>query len=412
MKIAIAKAASYDESCIRDALLSMFEQMGLPNTNPLSSIINPGNRVFIKPNWLTHEYRQSCNHNDSGKIFSVITHPTIIRVVADLVATALQGKGEIIIGDNPSIDANFSKLMDLIDIRDLEKRYDVPCRILDLRHLVCTDLRYYGNRKKMVEQEGDPEGYSIVNLGKKSLFYGINPILFRGIFDSRWETIFHHLGQRHEYGFSNTILNTDVYISLPKLKTHHKVGVTLNLKGLVGTNCVKNYLVHWRVGFPLFGGDAYPDFFSWVKDFFAPIKKRGAWSGNDTIWRMVVDLYSIIHKRVPRTFSVVDGILGGELNGPFCPKAKESGVLIAGEDLLAVDCVTTRLMDFNVHSIPYLDFLIKQEKLDLAAIKVVSEDFPVKDFFSQDRRYLGFVPPDYWRHLAIGTPTENDGGLC
>jgi len=38
--------------------------------------------------------------------------------------------------------------------------------------------------------------------------------------------------------------------SIPKMKVHGKVGVTLNLKGLVGVNTDKNYLIHYRVGTP------------------------------------------------------------------------------------------------------------------------------------------------------------------
>jgi uncharacterized protein (DUF362 family) len=412
MKISICKADSYDESCIRDALHSMFISIGFPEKRPLSSIVKPGDRVFIKPNWVTHEYRQSCNRGGTGEIYSVITHPAVIKVVADLAAEALQGRGELIIGDNPSIDADFDRLMDLTGIKELEGRYEVPCRVLDLRPLVCTDLKDYGKKSKMKKQPGDPYGYTVINLGNKSLLYGLNPVLFRGVFNSRWDTITHHLGRRHDYGFSNSILNSDVYISIPKLKTHHKVGVTINLKGLVGTNAIKNYLVHWREGSPLIGGDAYPDFHTWLKDLFVPIKKRGAWSGNDTIWRMVVDLYTILHARVPRTFSIVDGILSGERNGPFCPGAKEASTLIAGEDLLAVDCVATRLMDFNPRAVPYLNYLIEREGLDLSTLEVVSRDFPGENFFSLNRRYLGFAPPDRWENLAIGDPPEAGNKIC
>lgn len=412
MRVSIGKAGTYDESRIRDTLFGMFVDLGYPEKRPLSAIIKPGDRVFIKPNWVAHEYRRSCNRDGTGQIYSVITHPAVIRVVADFVAEALQGKGSIIIGDNPSIDADFGKLMELTGIKEIEGRYDVPCKVLDLRTLVCTDLKDYGKKSKMQRQEGDPEGYSVINLGKNSLLYGVNPILFRGVFDSRWETILHHFGHRHEYGFSNSIINSDVYISIPKLKTHHKVGITVNLKGLVGANSIKNYLVHWRVGFPLLGGDAYPDFKAWLKDKFAPVKKRGAWSGNDTIWRMVVDLYTVLRGRVPRTFSVVDGIVGGERNGPFCPRAKEAGILIAGEDLVAVDCVACRLMDFDAHAIPYLEYVLKQEKRDVDEIEVVSNDFTTRDFFSRNRRYLGFIPPEHWRQLIIGDEEQVNDSIC
>ena len=147
----------------------------------------------------------------------------------------------------------------------------------------------------MISMPGDPAGTTIVNLGKKSKLHGVNPLLFRGVFNDRWETIRNHCGNTHRYGLSSSIVNANVYISLPKLKTHHKVGTTLNLKGLVGANTVKNYLVHWRVGWPAIGGDEYPDFFSWLKSKFQKVVNRGAWNGNDTIWRMVVDLYNALN---------------------------------------------------------------------------------------------------------------------
>ena len=55
------------------------------------------------------------------------------------------------------------------------------------------------------------------------------------------------------------MLNADVFISVPKLKAHHKVGATLNVKGLVGTVQSKNELPHWRIGFPSVGGDEFPE---------------------------------------------------------------------------------------------------------------------------------------------------------
>ena len=113
----------------------------------------------------------------------------------------------------------------------------------------------------MYNQNGDPKGVSVVNLGKESLLYGLNPSLFRGVFsDDRAETVNAHKGENQLYGISNSIFKADVFISIPKLKSHHKVGTTLNLKGLVGTMGIKNYLVHWRMGFPFIGGDEYPNF--------------------------------------------------------------------------------------------------------------------------------------------------------
>jgi len=46
-------------------------------------------------------------------------------------------------------------------------------------------------------------------------------------------------------------------------------------------------------------------------------------------------------------FSFVDGIVGGEGNGPLTPDPKPSAVLIASENPLAADVVATRLMGFD-----------------------------------------------------------------
>ena len=150
----------------------------------------------------------------------------------------------------------------------------------------------------MISQPGDPFGTVEVNLGKDSLLYGIDPTRFRGVFDERDETVTSHTGETQLYTFARSLYDADVYISIPKMKTHQKVGATLNLKGLVGTISNKNQLVHWQVGYPEIHGDEYPTKEAWEAGQTAKVTHRGAWPGNDTIWRMVVDLYkSMLRKR-------------------------------------------------------------------------------------------------------------------
>ncbi|MFH1115733.1 MAG: DUF362 domain-containing protein [Pseudomonadota bacterium] len=400
LTVAITKVAEYSERSIRRGIADLFHHLGYPEENPLGRIVHPGDSVFIKPNWVTHEYRKSCNRKES--VYSTITHESVVRVVADYVAEALQGSGEIRIGDNPSIDADFERLMELTGIRALESRYDVPCEIMDLRPLVCLDLKDYGKFDRMVKKRGDPRGTIRVNLGRRSLFTGINPRAFRGVFTNRTETIRAHTGVKHEYSFANSIVDADVYISLPKLKTHHKCGVTLNLKGLVGTVTDKNLLVHWRLGWPGIGGDEQPSFIHWLRGLTAKTKKRGAWPGNDSIWRMVVDLYTAFcstGKR--RTFSVIDGILAGEGDGPFCPSAKEAQVLLAGENLLAVDCVATRLMGFKISQVQYLHHLVKSRRISLDHITVIANHLDGEGFFEDSEPHLSFQPPSMWPNLSV-----------
>ena len=397
------------------------KHFGAPDWNPFGGFIQPGNRVFIKPNLVSHEHRAG------GDIFSIITHPSVVRAVADYAALALRGRGEIVIGDNPCIDADFDEILRLTQLRAFERlyreRFGVPCRVLDLRPRCTRDLKFYGFRSKTDKLAGDPEGSSVLNLGERSLFYGLNPLLFRGVFTNRRETIRHHHGCRHEYSISNTILNSDVYISVPKLKAHHKVGATLNVKGLVGVNANKNFLIHWRIGFPRFGGDEFPAarrpadylrhlaqhlaedllpeaFHRRLQDGFYRDKRfRGAWDGNDTCWRMAADLYKLFVQDRPggQFFSVVDGVMAGEGNGPFSPTAKPAEVILAGEDLLGVDCTAARLMDFDLRQIRYLDHLLQTAELP----EVVSEDFDATDFFGGGARYLRFAPPSGWPRLVL-----------
>ncbi len=412
------------------------ENFGTPEWNPFGHFINPGNSVFIKPNLVTHEYGRK-KDNRKGDLFSVITHPSVVRAVADYAAIALKGQGEIIIGDNPSIDANFSKLMEVTALDKFPEIYrqvfGVKCTVLDLREQWCDDLAYYGYQNKMKPLPGDPRGDSVINLGKKSFFYGMNPLLYRGVFTNRWETIRHHHGEVQEYSISNSIYQADVYISIPKLKTHHKVGATLNIKGLVGTCAKKNYLIHWRIGFPKWGGDEYPNdknckdnlvllgkhllntaapekLNRWVNQRLkrSSLDKilqvppyRGAWEGNDTCWRMAADLYQVLMSRERKSFTVIDGVIAGEQDGPFCPEAKEAGVIISGEDLIITDCVAVRLMDFDINGIKYLAQLKEKLNIDLNKVEIRARELEVTDLFDNknNRTYLRFQPPHGWQNL-------------
>jgi uncharacterized protein (DUF362 family) len=196
-------------------------------------------------------------------------------------------------------------------------------------------------------------------------------------------------------------VKSDVFISLPKLKTHHKVGVTLNMKGLVGINALKNLVVHWRIGFPAIGGDEYPNIGGWLKSKTEKVTHRGAWIGNDTAWRMVVDLYDGLCTFHQRHFSVIDGILAGERNGPFCPRAKQAGVLLAGENLPAVDCVATRLMGFDVLKVRYLKRLIERGDVDLNRLEIISDEEPIRTMFQNNDPLLAFEPGNGWGEMVI-----------
>lgn len=398
--VAIENSYDYNKKSVEDAMNKICLDLGYEKVNPFGSFIKPGMKVFIKPNWVASRWRKSANHTDS--LYCVITHEQVIESVADRVAVALKGEGEIIIGDNPSIDADFEELMSFSNIKRLKNKYDVPCNIIDMRPLVCKDLKYYGQKNKMVNQPGDPLGEVQVNLGKESMLYNVDSTLFRGVFNEREETVKAHTGDIQLYTFGRSLYDADVYISIPKLKTHQKVGVTLNLKGLVGSITEKNQLVHWRIGSPETGGDEYPDKESLEKSKYAMVTHRGAWPGNDTIWRMVVDLYKGMLKKERKYFTIIDGIIGGEGQGPFCPTSKHSSVLIGGEDLLNADIVASRLMGLDPYKIKYLNYFIENGITSLNNIQVKSHNnLYNSNFFNTKNKYLDFDVIDKWNEIKI-----------
>ncbi len=449
---------SDEENNVYDAVRNNFYQLGYdienyntPNWNPLGHIITPGETVFIKPNLVDHK------HRFDEDIWSIITHPSVIRAVADYVAIALKGKGKIIIGDNPHVDTNFDILNEICYFKELQSfyrdKFQIDCDIIDLRFWNMPDLKYYGFKEGRVEIDGDPAGMCKMDIGKKSIFKGIHSFLFRGTYNDRFETIKHHILGKHQYIYSKSIVTADVYISIPKLKSHAKVGATLNLKGLVGTIANKNCLVHWRIGFPKFGGDEYPnpnkkrDYFKlyWqhllidlvpgkiyfnLRNYFNKRKigkwynnlidiesqkkrmLRGAADLNDTTWRMTVDIYkAFVHdlsgyrdvNNCPyKGLSIIDGIIGGDTDGPHFPNKVNSNVIITGDSLLATDLVAVRLMDFDYNYIKYLQHLVNDElDNDLSKIKVLSEDFNTKDFFNPNNSYLGYRPPHKWNSISL-----------
>lgn len=423
---------------------------GTAKWNPLGNIISPGNVVFVKPNFVDHK------HRFNEEVWTVITHPSVIRAVCDYVAIALGGNGKIIIGDNPHVDTDFNIVKEICSLDNLKEFYEnnfhIECEIVDLRHWHMPDLKYYGFKEGRVSISGDPIGKSTINVKNDSIFSEVNPLLFRGTYTDRIETIKHHILGNHKYIFSNSILKSDVYVSIPKLKSHSKVGITCNIKGLIGTIAEKNCLVHWRINYPLFGGDEYPgpekirDYykltFQHILTDFIPEKiyfrlrnflnktfigkkynklistdsqrqrmLRGAWEGNDTTWRMAVDVYNAFVMDIAKFrlekgwcfkgFSVVDGIMGGDTDGPHFPNATLPKTIISGEDLLAVDLVSARLMDYDISKIKYLNHLIKYYDIDLNKISISSDSLDVTNYFNKEKSYLLYKPPHFWPNLSL-----------
>jgi uncharacterized protein (DUF362 family) len=122
---------------------------------------------------------------------------------------------------------------------------------------------------------------------------------------------------------SRTIREADLFISMPKLKTHHWSLISGSVKNLFG---------------------------------IVPGIKYG-WPKNTLhIQGVPAFLAELAYSLPTRRCAVVDGIVGMEGDGPLYGAPVPSGVLVVGTDLLAVDATGARLMGFDPTQIDYLAF--------------------------------------------------------
>jgi len=385
-------------------------RFGSAEWNPLGGLIAPGQTVLLKPNFV-RDYRETIPGHDD----CLITHGAVLRAVADYAYKALRGEGRLIIADAPQNDADFAGITAITRFDAIQAFYashaKLPLEVYDMRPERA--VKHNGVIVGHEKLPGDPLGFTKVNLGRHSLFAEIEELchLLYGSEYDREELHAHQRGGVHEYLICKSVLSADCVISVPKLKTHKKTGLTVNLKNLVGINGNKNWLPHHREGTPSQGGDQFKDDsvkrrverrvveqFKRVFPLLGPARRllghpaawlgkrvfgdtnrgtirSGNWYGNDTTWRMVIDLNRILYyarpdgtlaERPPRTlFSVVDGIVGGEGNGPMDADARPTGVVLAGRNAVAVDLVCARLMDFDYRKTPVLRRCLEPHGLPL-----------------------------------------------
>jgi uncharacterized protein (DUF362 family) len=391
---AIAGPKDYaDSSAIQKSVAAALEALNLPK-----DFVRPNDRVVLKPNWVKeHDERRP----GPSAWEHVVTHPAVIEAVCRWVAERLKGTGTITICDAPQTDSSFRKIREYCGLDAMVERCGreypgVKIGVLDLRPEEWRAVDGVVVSKQ--RQEGDPLGSTKVSLNEASEFVDFRGEgrLYGASFDMA-ETNAKHAGRVHEYMLCRTPMEADVLINIPKLKTHKKVGVTCALKNLVGINANKNWLPHHTEGTPEDGGDQFPRATTkaklehawmgrakrWLKNspalstLFVPLKKAGRlyfgdtqkvvrsgnWHGNDTCWRMVLDLNKSLfffggdgqaRKEPMRYLAVVDGIIGGEGNGPMSPDAKAAGVILAGRHPAAVDTVAATLMGFDWRKIRLL----------------------------------------------------------
>ena len=353
---------------------------------PFGSAIPRGARVIVKPNWVLHE-----NRGPWG-LDPLVTDPELIKRIVDGVLAA--GPSRVLVGDAPLQGCDLERLLSATGLdrwaAELTSREPSFEGLRDFRRTTC-EIRY-GVRVAREDQQPEDD-FVMFDLGADSL---LEPVTDRrGRFrvtqyDPRKMQTTHAPG-RHCYLVARAIIEADVVVNVPKLKTHCKAGITGALKNLVGINGNKEYLPHHRVGGSHRGGDCYPGgsvlkraievamdqsnlapapgtrAFAWnaTGDVLGRLAQwmgdevgvEGAWSGNDTVWRMCLDLNRILSygrtdgtlDETPqrRVLHVVDAMVAGQGNGPLFAEPLELGLLLGGSNPAAMDWVGAHLLGYD-----------------------------------------------------------------
>ncbi|OHV46245.1 hypothetical protein CC117_00930 [Parafrankia colletiae] len=396
--------------------------VGTTRWNPLGEFVPPGGTVVLKPNLVCQAHPR-----DPAGWRWVLTHGSVIRAVADYALRAVGTAGRVVVADAPQTDSSFAGIITVLGLDGLRRFYRERGYTFDLLDLRQEEWTSRGGvvvaRRRL---PGDPASAVAFDLGAASEFAG-HPGTGRyygADYDSRVVNG-HHTGGRHEYLLSGTVLQADLVVNLPKLKSHKKAGITLGMKNLVGVNADKNWLPHHTEGWPGNHGDEHPRpgpahrleralagglrwaALAWPQLGTGALRvarrggtrvfgdgdttiRSGNWWGNDTVWRMSLDLNKIIEYGWPdgtlaerprpgRHLVLVDGIVAGHRNGPMDPDALPGRLVAFGTTPAAVDAAATVLFGFDPDRIPTVRQAFRCRRLPLAAgdwrdVELVGDD--------------------------------------
>lgn len=358
--------------------------------NSLGTVISPGATVLLKPNWVFHK-----NHSKQG-IDCLVTHATVLGAVLDQVMGANPGK--VVLGDAPIQGCDLPELMEAagyIALKEHYARVGRPIEWLDFRRTILANPDGIWERKTGLRPLSN---YIMFDLGVESLLEPISQDSERfrvTMYDPELMRQTHALG-RHQYLIAREVIEADVVINLPKLKTHKKACITGALKNIVGINGNKDYLPHHRLGGSRTGGDCYEggNLFKMAAEHLCDAANRhngimayllrqsvhgicslakltgadgnleGNWYGNDTIWRTCLDLNRILlYGRADGTMAdqpqrtvltVTDAIVCGEGEGPLAPTPHPLAMLTLSANPVAAEYVHAHLMGFDWRKIPLI----------------------------------------------------------
>jgi uncharacterized protein (DUF362 family) len=218
-----------------------------------------GKRILLKPNLVEYE-RETC----------INTHPLVVAGAIEALRRA--GAASVVVGEGPGHRRDLEYL--LVASGLFEHLRELKAPIVDLNH---DDVRSVALRR----------WYS----GMRSLHLPVS------------------------------VLDADLVVSVPKLKTHHWAGMTCGMKNLFG--CVPGAV------------------YGWPKNLLHQV-------GID---ESIVDLNATIRPGL----TIVDAIVGMEGDGPIKGSPHPLGFIAMGTDTAAVDATCARAIGLDPEKLRYLE---------------------------------------------------------
>lgn len=440
-------------SCLAGAGLDS-AHFGEPSWNPFGTYISPGDRVFVLCNFVEEARPFTSSH-----VIAKCTHGSVVRPVIDYILKALNGSGSVAFGNAPIQSCEWSKVVKETGAEEVARFFErfhrngVEVKLTDLRRHVVQGTRI-GGRKLLYHSE-EATAIVPVELGRDSLLEELQQSAsatprFRVLNYDPLRTEACHGPGHHTYLMSRQVLDSDVVVSIPKLKTHEKVGITCALKGCVGAVAHKDCLAHHRYGPPSEGGDEYPDghvVLKWIsalhekaytlgpgplRNVLAPLDEysrkvvrrftrslSGGWPGNDTCWRMALDLATIVsyadtqgvmHSKPQRKhLALTDGITAGEGDGPLSPRPVDFGYLSFSDNIAIADYINSLAMGFDPGRIPLIREALRPRDRPIADSKPAGdvqfngEPISISELAALFPRQ--FQPPREWRAILSHGPS-------
>jgi uncharacterized protein (DUF362 family)/NAD-dependent dihydropyrimidine dehydrogenase PreA subunit len=223
----------------------------------LSSLISEGDRVLLKPNVLGARRPEE----------AVTTHPAILAAMCELVKEA---GGIPVIGDGAG----------------------------------------------MIHQGATAEAFRVCGIEAVAKEYGVELINFQT--GGYVEVDVPDALQFPRLFVSKAVLDADVIITLPKLKTHELTYYTGAVKNMFGALPLKTR------------------------------KEMHLLAEREKFGEAVIDLYSVVKPHL----AIMDGVVGMEGNGPSHGNPVDTGVIMASYDSVSLDVVASQLIGFDPLRIP------------------------------------------------------------